>query len=140
MASDKRFTFPPPSRMVGRRSHSNESGRSAAAPFFFSERKTDNMNCSCARVHNAEAQYPGISPTLPCTPGREAAMPHPTWHELYNAALIEFDLAKLPERVEATCQAIHQHRIQKGHTLSAEERKELDDALRVLFTLMQRAA
>ena len=82
----------------------------------------------------------GISPTLPCTPGREAATPHPTWHELYNAALIEFDLAKLPERVEATCQAIHQHRIQKGHTLSAEERKELDDALRVLFTLMQRAA
>jgi len=63
-------------------------------------------------------------------------MSHPTWHELYNAALIEFDLAKLPERVEATCQAIHQHRVQKGHTLSAEERKELDDALRVLFTLM----
>ena len=67
-------------------------------------------------------------------------MSHPTWHELYNAALIEFDLAKLPERVEATCQEIHQHRVQKGHTLSAEERKELDDALRVLFTLMQRAA
>ncbi len=67
-------------------------------------------------------------------------MSHPTWHELYNAALIEFDLAKLAERVEATCQAIHQHRVQKGHTLSAEERKELDDALRVLFTLMQRAA
>jgi len=41
-------------------------------------------------------------------------MSHPTWHELYNAALIEFDLAKLPERVEATCQAIHQHRVQKG--------------------------
>src|SRR5437016_462930 len=44
--------------MVGRRSHSNESGRSAAAPFFFSVRKTENMNCSCARVPNAEAQYP----------------------------------------------------------------------------------
>ena len=67
-------------------------------------------------------------------------MPHPTWREWYNAALVEFDLAKLPERVEVACQAIHQHRIQKGHTLTAEDRKELDDALRVLFTLMQRAA
>src|SRR6266513_346562 len=75
MASDKRFTFPPPSRMVGRRSHSNESGRSAAAPFFFSERKTDNMNCSCARVPNAEAQYPRNFPNAslhPRTGGRYA--------------------------------------------------------------------
>ncbi|PYV52876.1 MAG: hypothetical protein DMG97_37150 [Acidobacteria bacterium] len=91
-----------------------------------------------ARVATAEAQYPGIFPTR--TPGRVAAMPHPTWREWYNAALVEFDLAKLPERVEVACQAIHQHRIQKGHTLTAEDRKELDDALRVLFTLMQRAA
>ena len=67
-------------------------------------------------------------------------MPDPTWQELYNAVLVEFDPAKLPERVEAACQAIHQHRVRKGHTLTAEERKELDDALRVLFTLMQRAA
>ena len=67
-------------------------------------------------------------------------MPDPTWQELYNAAIVEFDLARLPERVEVTCQAIHKHRVQKGHTLTAEERKELDDALRVLFTLMQRAA
>ena len=37
-------------------------------------------------------------------------MPHPTWQELYNAALVEFDLAKLPERVESACQAIHQYR------------------------------
>ena len=67
-------------------------------------------------------------------------MPHPTWQELYSAALVEFDLAKLPERVESACQAIHQYRVQRGHTLAAEERKGLDDALRVLFTLMQRAA
>ena len=65
---------------------------------------------------------------------------NPTWQDLYNAALVEFDLAKLPERVEVACQAIHQHRVQKGHTLTAEERRVLDDALRVLFTLMQRAA
>src|SRR2546425_5379983 len=54
-------------------------------------------------------------------------MSNPTWQDLYNAALLEFDLDKLPERVEAACQAIHQHRVQKGHTLAAEEHKELDD-------------
>src|SRR5438094_2190569 len=58
------------------------------------------------------SSIPGISSTLPCTPGWEAAMPHPTWHELFNAALLEFDLARLSERVEAACQAIHQHRVQ----------------------------
>ena len=67
-------------------------------------------------------------------------MSNPTWQDLYNAAFLEVDLAKLPERVEAACQAIHQHRVQKGHTLTVEERKELDDALRVLFTLMHGAA
>jgi hypothetical protein len=64
----------------------------------------------------------------------------PTWQDLYNAALIELDLAKLPERVETARQAIHQDRVQKGRTLSVEERNEIDEALRVLFTLMQRRA
>ena len=27
-------------------------------------------------------------------------MPDATWQELYNAAVVEFDLSKLPERVE----------------------------------------
>ena len=67
-------------------------------------------------------------------------MPDPTWQELYNAAILEFDLTRLSERVEAACPAIHQYRVQKRQSLSAAERKELDDALRVLFTLMQRAA
>jgi len=66
-------------------------------------------------------------------------MPDPTWQELCNAALVEFDLAELPERVEAACQAIHQYRVRK-QALSAAERNQLDEALRVLFTLMQRAA
>ena len=26
-------------------------------------------------------------------------MPHPTWQDLYNAAFLEVDLAKFPERV-----------------------------------------
>ncbi|PYV73639.1 MAG: hypothetical protein DMG96_22455 [Acidobacteria bacterium] len=67
-------------------------------------------------------------------------MPDPTWQELYNAAIVEFDLTKLPERVEAASQAIHQYRVRKRQALSAAERNQLDDALRVLFTLMQRAA
>ncbi len=67
-------------------------------------------------------------------------MPDPTWHELYNAAVVEFDLTKLPERVEAACGAIHQYRVRKHHALSAAEHSELDEALRVLFKLMQRAA
>jgi len=32
-------------------------------------------------------------------------MPDPTWQVLYNAAVVEFDLTKLPERVEAACDA-----------------------------------
>jgi hypothetical protein len=67
-------------------------------------------------------------------------MPDPTWQDLYNAAILEFDLTRLPERVEAACQAIHQYRVRKCQGLSAAERNELDEALRVLFKLMQRAA
>ena len=67
-------------------------------------------------------------------------MPDPTWQELYNAAIVEFDLTELPERVEVACQAIHQYRVRKRQGLSAAERNELDEALRVLFKLMQRAA
>jgi hypothetical protein len=67
-------------------------------------------------------------------------MPDPTWQELYNAAILEFDLTRLPERVEDACHAIHQYRVQKRQTISAAERNELDEALRVLFKLKQRAA
>jgi len=67
-------------------------------------------------------------------------MSNATWKDLYDAAMVEFDLKKLPERVEAARQAIHQYRIQKGQTLSAEERDEIDDALRTLVTLVQRRA
>jgi len=67
-------------------------------------------------------------------------MSHPAWQDLYNAAFLEVDLAELPERVDAACQGIHQNRVEKGQTLTAEERRELDGALRVLFTLMRRRA
>jgi len=55
-------------------------------------------------------------------------MPYPTWQEFSNAAVVEFDLAKLPERVQADGRQL----------IAAEEGKELDGALRALFILMQR--
>jgi len=67
-------------------------------------------------------------------------MSDPTWQDLYDAAMVEFDLKTLPERVEAAHQAIRQYLIQKGRTISAEERDEVDDALRTLVTLIQRRA
>jgi hypothetical protein len=84
-----------------------------------------------------------VSPEFPRASlhsGREAAMSNATWKDLYDAAIVEFDLKKLPERVEAARQAIHQYQIQRGHALAAEERDEIDDALRTLFTLMPRRA
>jgi hypothetical protein len=69
---------------------------------------------------------------LPSPLAGELFMPDSTWQELYKAAIVEFDLARLPERVQAAYQGT------KGS--SAKERDEIDDALRVLFTLMQRAA
>jgi len=58
------------------------------------------------------------NPLVSLRPSTEAAMPHPMWQELYNAALVEFYLAKLPERVETACQAIHQQRVRKGQALT----------------------
>src|SRR2546427_12300633 len=93
-----------------------------------------------ARVKPAEAQYSRNFPALSLHPRRKVVMPDPTWQELYNAAIVEFDLTKLPERVEAASQAIHQYRVRKRQALSVVDRNQLDDALRVLFTLMRRAA
>ncbi len=67
-------------------------------------------------------------------------MSNVTWHDLYDAAMVELDPEKLPERVEAARQAIHQYRIQQGAKLTPKEHDEIDDALRALFTLIQRRA
>ena len=93
-----------------------------------------------ARVNLSPRRCSPGTPLASLHPGVEAAMSTPTWHDLYDAALVELDLEKLPDRVGAAHQAIHQYRIQKGYTLSAEERDEINDALRTLFTLMQRRA
>ena len=52
-----------------------------------------------AGVATAEARFPRNFPNAFLHTGRESAMPHPTWQDLYNAAFLEIDLAKLPERV-----------------------------------------
>src|SRR5437667_5570844 len=54
--------------------------------------RTPFRNWTCENVLEwlpPRHSIPGISPTLPCTPG---GMPHPMWQELYNAALVEVDL------------------------------------------------
>ena len=40
-------------------------------------------------------------------------MSDPTWHELYSAAVLEFDPSKLTERIEIARRAIHQRLV--GH-------------------------
>ena len=52
-----------------------------------------------AGVATAEARFPRNFPNASLHTGREAAMPNPTWQDLYNAAFLEVDLAKFSERV-----------------------------------------
>ena len=69
-----------------------------------------------ARVNlSPRRSIPG-TPLASLHPGMEAAMSNATRKDLYDAAVVEFDLKKLPERVEAARQTIHQYRIQKGHS------------------------
>jgi hypothetical protein len=65
----------------------------------------------------------------------EVATLESTWRELYEAALLELDSAKLNQRVQAARQAVHQRLSAKDESLTKEEREKLDDALRVLYVL-----
>ena len=67
-------------------------------------------------------------------------MPTSNWKQLYDAAMLETIADKLPARVEAAREAIHQFRMQRGQDLTAEEREDIDNALRALFTLLRRRA
>jgi len=71
-------------------------------------------------------------------PAPEDSVPTPNWKDLYDAAVLEPSTDKLPARVEAAREAIHEFRIQRGRELSADEREEIDGALRALFTLLRR--
>src|SRR5437899_12471972 len=74
------------------------------------------------------------------TPPIPAAMPPQRRREPYEAALLEYDLSKLPARIEAALEAIHQRLIERRETATWGERDEIEDALRTLFTLRQRRA
>jgi hypothetical protein len=60
------------------------------------------------------------------------AWPEQNWRELYEASLLELDRTKLPERVRAAREAIHQRLIQEKETLTWEEHAEINDALKAL--------
>jgi hypothetical protein len=58
------------------------------------------------------------------------------WHELYHAAIIELDSARLPGRIAEARQAILD-RAREILTTSRDERYFLNDALRSCFYLRQ---
>jgi hypothetical protein len=61
------------------------------------------------------------------------------WVELYRAALIETDRARLRDRIEAAQKVLRQradHLTENGNG-SAEERQAIDDALRALHSLLE---
>jgi argininosuccinate lyase len=67
-------------------------------------------------------------------------MPSPYWKDLYDQAVLEPHPDKVLERVQIACDAIHQYRMEKGRWLSAEEREEINSALKALFVLVERRA
>jgi len=60
------------------------------------------------------------------------------WQALYSAALSESDPMKLNGRIEAARRAIHQRLDHLDDASSPRERRQLEDALHVLFTLAAR--
>jgi hypothetical protein len=61
------------------------------------------------------------------------------WVELYRAALIETDKAKLRDRIESAQKVLHQRRgeLTGNGNGSAEEMRAIDDALRALRCLLE---
>ena len=64
---------------------------------------------------------------------------HANWVELYRAALIETDKAKLRDRIESARKVLHQRsgELTEVSNGSAEERRAIDDALRALRSLLE---
>ena len=62
------------------------------------------------------------------------------WKDLCDQAVLEPHPDKVLERVQIACDAIHQYRMVKARWLSAEEREEIDSALKTLFVLVERRA
>jgi hypothetical protein len=64
-------------------------------------------------------------------------MPDSTWQASFRAALVESDPIKLNGRIEAARQSIR-HQLEEIEFSDARERRQLQDALGVLFTLAAR--
>ena len=60
------------------------------------------------------------------------------WQSLYSAALSESDPIKLNGRIEAARHAIRQRLDDLTDSINQRERRQLEDALHVLFTLAAR--
>jgi hypothetical protein len=60
------------------------------------------------------------------------------WVELYRAALIETDKAKLRDRIESAQKVLRERagELTENSNGSAEERQAIDDALRALRSLL----
>jgi hypothetical protein len=57
------------------------------------------------------------------------------WQKLYQAALLELDPARLPERIEAAYKAIHVFMEKASHSYDDNQRQALADALASLRVL-----
>jgi hypothetical protein len=64
-------------------------------------------------------------------------MPDSTWQASFRAALVESDPIKMNGRIEAARQSIR-HQLEEIEFSDARERRQLQDALGVLFTLAAR--
>jgi hypothetical protein len=61
-------------------------------------------------------------------------MSQANWRDLYEAALLEYNLTQLDKRIEAAHKAIHR-RLTQDDYISPEERQKIDDALSTLSAL-----
>ena len=67
-------------------------------------------------------------------------MPHIAWRNVYKDALMEVDPLKLPERIEAAREAIHQRITENRQPLTKREFEDIDSALQILRLLMKEVA
>jgi hypothetical protein len=66
--------------------------------------------------------------------------PTENWRDPYEAALLEYDPSKLPERIAVALETIHRRLLELRETPSREEHDKIEDALRTLFSLQESRA
>ena len=65
-----------------------------------------------------------------------------TWYGMYEAAVLEIDWTKMPDRIKASeCALLERQRVlSEDHGGTPEERQAIDDAVRSLRVLRQEVA